>query len=254
MSVQAFVEWGKTPLSGGKRELDVFVVEEPYLVDVLAITGVNGDLRHKMKVWTVGLSDVSGCVNLSRPQPLTPRCSPLADSMPVLALVDLLAIEGYTSKMEVCRHSRKGLKVYDSRSLPSSRRYLQAVLSGPELFRAKVTAFSSGCSAAYYNLLLASKEDVPTGLSAEEYKKRLRGVSGSAGVLALTDARKDVEESRLVLLGSEEDEHAKFEGSFGRVAGALIDESTGDVIPLLRKVHLYKFGCWIEAAPFARPE
>ena len=43
-----------------------------------------------------------------------------------------------------------------------------------------------------------------------------------------------------------------FESRFGRVAGALIDESTGDVIPLERKGNLYVLKCWLKAAPFGR--
>ena len=50
-----------------------------------------------------------------------------------------------------------------------------------------------------------------------------------------------------------------FESRLGRRAGALIDESTSEVIPLMRKGNLYVLRCWIRAAPstdmpFRRPE
>ena len=45
-----------------------------------------------------------------------------------------------------------------------------------------------------------------------------------------------------------------FESRFGRVAGALIDEQSGEVIPLQRKGNLYVLKCWIKAAPFGRPD
>ena len=45
-----------------------------------------------------------------------------------------------------------------------------------------------------------------------------------------------------------------FESRFGRQAGALIDEQTGEVIPLQRKGNLYVLRCWLKAAPFARQE
>jgi hypothetical protein len=45
-----------------------------------------------------------------------------------------------------------------------------------------------------------------------------------------------------------------FESRFGRRAGALIDEETGDVIPLQRKGNLYILKCWIKAAPFHRQD
>jgi hypothetical protein len=45
-----------------------------------------------------------------------------------------------------------------------------------------------------------------------------------------------------------------FESRFGRRAGALIDEETGDVIPLQRKGNLYVLKCWIKAAPFHRQD
>ena len=43
-----------------------------------------------------------------------------------------------------------------------------------------------------------------------------------------------------------------FESRFGRVAGALIDEESGEVIPLERKGNLYVLKCWLKAAPFGR--
>ena len=45
-----------------------------------------------------------------------------------------------------------------------------------------------------------------------------------------------------------------FESRSGRVAGALIDEVTNEVIPLERKGNLYVLKCWLKAAPFGRPE
>ena len=45
-----------------------------------------------------------------------------------------------------------------------------------------------------------------------------------------------------------------FESRFGRRAGALIDEESGEVIPLQRKGNLYVLKCWLKAAPFGRPE
>ena len=45
-----------------------------------------------------------------------------------------------------------------------------------------------------------------------------------------------------------------FESRFGRLAGALIDEETHEVLPLQRKGDLYALECWLKAAPFVRPE
>ena len=45
-----------------------------------------------------------------------------------------------------------------------------------------------------------------------------------------------------------------FESRFGRRAGALIDEESGEVVPLVRKGNLYVLKCWLKAAPFGRPE
>ena len=45
-----------------------------------------------------------------------------------------------------------------------------------------------------------------------------------------------------------------FEGRFGRKAGALICEKTGEVIPLTRKGNLYVLKMWVKAAPFGRQE
>ena len=45
-----------------------------------------------------------------------------------------------------------------------------------------------------------------------------------------------------------------FESRFGRVAAAIIDEVTNEVIPLERKGNLYVLKCWRKAAHFGRPE
>jgi hypothetical protein len=45
-----------------------------------------------------------------------------------------------------------------------------------------------------------------------------------------------------------------FESRFGRTMGALIDEETGEVVPLRRKGNLYVLRCWLKAAPFGRQE
>ena len=45
-----------------------------------------------------------------------------------------------------------------------------------------------------------------------------------------------------------------FESRFGRIAGALIDEETGEVVPLQRKGNLYVLKCWLKAAPFGRQD
>ena len=45
-----------------------------------------------------------------------------------------------------------------------------------------------------------------------------------------------------------------FKRRFGSRGGALIDEESGEVIPLRRKGNLYVLKCWLKAAPFGRPE
>jgi hypothetical protein len=45
-----------------------------------------------------------------------------------------------------------------------------------------------------------------------------------------------------------------YEGRFGRQAGALVCEQTGEVIPLVRKGNLYVLRVWVKAAPFGRQD
>ena len=47
---------------------------------------------------------------------------------------------------------------------------------------------------------------------------------------------------------------AGFESRFGSKVGCLIDTTTGEVIPLLRRGNLYVLRCWIRAAPFGRQD
>ena len=45
-----------------------------------------------------------------------------------------------------------------------------------------------------------------------------------------------------------------YESRFGKLAGALIDNESGEVIPLLRRSNLYVLKAWVRAANFGRPE
>ena len=45
-----------------------------------------------------------------------------------------------------------------------------------------------------------------------------------------------------------------FESRFGRRAGALVCETTGEVVPLIRRGNLYVLKVWVKAAPFGRQE
>ena len=48
-----------------------------------------------------------------------------------------------------------------------------------------------------------------------------------------------------------------YESRFGSQCGCLIDTTTDEVIPLVRRGNLYMLRCWVRAAPvagFARPE
>ena len=45
-----------------------------------------------------------------------------------------------------------------------------------------------------------------------------------------------------------------YEGRFGRHAGALVCEETGEIIPLVRKGNLHVLRVWVRAAPFGRQD
>ena len=74
---------------------------------------------------------------------------------------------------------------------------------------------------------------------------------------AATEARKinlQVADDHKALLSLSRCADMGFESRFGRRAGALIDEESGEVIPLQRKGNLYVLKCWLKAAPFGRPD
>ena len=47
---------------------------------------------------------------------------------------------------------------------------------------------------------------------------------------------------------------AGFESRFGAKMGCLIDSTSGEVIPLIRRGNLYVLRCWVRAAPFGRQD
>ena len=62
VSVQPFSRWGggRAREAGLPREADVFVMQDPCLVGILALVGTASDTRHTWHEWPVKQSDVGG--------------------------------------------------------------------------------------------------------------------------------------------------------------------------------------------------
>ena len=64
VSAQLFNIWRPLADTGDElpNNLDVFVYQDPVEFDILAATGMTAECRGQMFAWSVGESDVEGCV------------------------------------------------------------------------------------------------------------------------------------------------------------------------------------------------
>ena len=84
------------------RALEVFVIEEPQVVDVVALIGGKSALRHEVFVWVPTVSDVDGCLTLERPQVAKPQLQVSDPAMPLLSLLDELISRGWRGVFGAC--------------------------------------------------------------------------------------------------------------------------------------------------------
>lgn len=189
ISVQPLETWRAPPGCPGaqpNRSQEVFVLQDPTMVDVLDVFG-GTESRHLWVRWTPTESDLHGSVSLTNPCVLRPTGSLGADNAPVLCLCDALRSLGWEAHAADIVHTQGAEHRYDSRRLSSKRRYLQCVLALPDLFAGGVVELRSNQSSAYYELVLKTKAPVELGLSAQEYKRRMalaqHGRAGAHGAL-----------------------------------------------------------------------
>lgn len=180
LTVQMYERWrpGGPEVSGMPNSAeDVFCLQDPMHLDVLGICGGATQRRRWFK-WTPALSDVEGCVSMTRPEVLSPDIPLSSDKVPVLCLLDELDSKGFRGEEQLCLHDRSQRRVYDTRGVTAKRAYLQSILALSDLLQAGIKSFPSGQSNAYYVLMLQTRQQVPTGLAASEYKRQLAIAAG----------------------------------------------------------------------------
>ena len=152
--------------------LEVFVLQEPSYASVSDLFGDDADKRSHLNVWSVGDSDLDGCLHLCRPKVMCPELSLKDPSVPVLCLLDAVLANGWWPRMSLVTHTKDSApRVFDARHLAQRRSYLQAVLSSVALFEKGVVQFRSARTAAYYQWLLRSPGDVKESITCIEARK-----------------------------------------------------------------------------------
>lgn len=164
---------------------ETFITEDPVDIDALSLCSADPASRGLWLEWEPGISDVEGCVNLSKPTPIAPTAHLSSSDIPVLCLLDALESDGWAPHAGRVFHERGSKKQYDCRQLPRQRRYLQCLLLLPTLLKAGVVGFPSGLSAAWYELLARVQKQMPANLSAKECKRQLGLLQGGPDLLTL---------------------------------------------------------------------
>jgi hypothetical protein len=158
-------------------------MSEPCFVNVFELFSTRLENRSSFLCWSQGESDLDGCINLHSPQPVTCKLALSNSKVPVACLLDKLEECEFTGRSSLVRHTRSSGLFYDQRNPYSKRSYFQCVLASKELFARGQTQFRSDRSAAFYQLMLRSRElPVPENLSALECGTRLTAI-GDVGVV-----------------------------------------------------------------------
>jgi hypothetical protein len=186
VSVQPFRRWSST-LDGleSRHCLEIFIVEEPHVVDALTLLGDDALARDRVRSWTVAKSDVEGCLSLRDPQHVRPTMALKDASCPTLMLMDALEADGFVGVSRRVTHTAElGLKQMDSRTAYAKKDYFRCVLAAKEIVVARPEGFRSGCANGFYKVLLRSPTDAVDGQDAAAYKRLLRSFGASNPVWA----------------------------------------------------------------------
>ena len=95
---------------------------------MISICGPSRDIRSQIFEWTMGPSDVDGCVELHSGRIAKPVCKLSDKTVPVLSLVDELVFRGFVGVDKEIHHTRRILLEFDQRRLCSKRVYLQCLV------------------------------------------------------------------------------------------------------------------------------
>ena len=129
--VQCFERWA--PLTHELEDLreteEVYVYAEPCSIDLLAVCGVQTNVRDHIYTWTPVASDVAGCISLTGPQVMKCQVQLSSPKVPVLCLLDALNGLGYVSVNQKMEHTKRAPLQYDGRKPLSKRFYFQCVLA-----------------------------------------------------------------------------------------------------------------------------
>lgn len=182
ISIQPLEQWrpiSSDPANLG-NEIECFVYAEPCKLDILRLMGPSLSVRAQIMKWSCKESDVEGCMCLYGPQVASPKVALGDPSVPALCLLDALEAAAWVGDARLATHAPGGAKRFDNRNAAGRRPYLQCVLASDGLFRGSVTSFRSNNPLGFYQLLLATKRDIPEGQPAVWYREMLDKVESAS--------------------------------------------------------------------------
>ena len=156
-------------------EMDVYAMDDPTRVDLLQLAGfIELSATKQLRSWQASDSPHDGCVRLTTPVALKPRCSLTDDNVPTLSLMLALFAQCWRGIRQEVSHTMDGEKKWDSRNAITSRYYLQVLLNRDVYFDCGNIEIRSGQPQFYYRALLKLKCVVEAGKGSEHYKGLLR--------------------------------------------------------------------------------
>lgn len=165
LSVQPLEQWMGVGVTASHRE--VFIVQDPCVVDIIEIMGQSLEQRKKVQIWTPDhLSEVQGCVSLINPVVARPTMTLRSSSLPTLALLDELESQGFVGREARVDHRPGGDKEFDTRAVSRKSWYLRCLLGLEHIWAAGWFSFPSGLTQAFYQLLLRDPSKCALGMTA----------------------------------------------------------------------------------------
>ena len=168
--------------------MEVFEVEEPCKLDLLALTGGDPSVRSDIMQWSSRAADVEGCLELHAPELARPTLKLSDANAPKLSLLDALHEGSWEAVPALVRHAPGVGKQFDCREGSLRVAYLQCLLAIETIMEKRPRGFPSGKKSQFYEWLLRDPTNADEHLSAKDCKKRLSELTGDVVESAMLSA------------------------------------------------------------------
>ena len=185
MAVQPWEIWSPWGVDLAPASLDIYQLSEVENIDFIQdVIDVDSFRMDRVCRWQATSSDVDGCIQLVRPEVVSPNMPLSHHRVPILVLKSALDSQGFVGVDRRVVHERGSPPPhrYDRRHLTGRRCYLQCVLRHSEILRHR-ESFPSDLSESFYNWLQKAPAEANAAVRATECRARVLALEGNVAML-----------------------------------------------------------------------